>query len=71
MSVATVSDLLTVGDAAEFLNVGEEIVRRYCRDGRLPCEKLSNGVYLIRRETLEVFAKIPRKRGPKPQMSRN
>lgn len=69
--MATVSDLMTVNDAAAFLSVGDEIVRRYCRDGRLPCEKLTNGVYLIRRETLEVFAKIPRKRGPKSQSEEN
>ncbi len=54
-------DLLTVQEVAKELNRSEHRVREYFREGRLG--KKIGRQWLVTREELEVFKKIPRKRG--------
>ena len=53
---------LTTAQAAEQLRLTVSMVRRYCRDGRLPAQKVGRD-WLIRNEDLEQFKAIPRKVG--------
>ena len=46
---------LNVVEAADVLGVHWETVKRLCREGRIPAEKVNNG-WLIHRDTLEQFA---------------
>lgn len=54
-------DLLTVQEVAKELNRSEHRVREYFREGRLG--KKVGRQWLVTREELEAFKKIPRKRG--------
>jgi len=54
-------DLLTVNDAAEVLGVSPERVGQICRQGRLG-QKVGER-WVIPRDELEQFRRIPRKRG--------
>ena len=54
-------ELLTVGDVAGYMRVGQATVHRWCREGRLPCSKVGKS-WRIRRETLENFLR----RGERP-----
>jgi excisionase family DNA binding protein len=48
--------LLDVADVAEYLGVEQTTVQRWCREGSLPCMKISKE-WRIRREALEEFLK--------------
>ena len=48
-------DYFTANQAARRLRVHPETVKRLCRQGDLPAEKIHN-TWLIRREALDVFA---------------
>lgn len=54
-------ELLSVKEVAGELGVSENRVREYCQEGRLG-EKVGRQ-WVITREELEAFKKIPRKRG--------
>ena len=47
-------DYLTANEAARRLRVHPETVKRLCRQGDLPAEKVHN-TWLIRQEVLDVF----------------
>lgn len=61
MSEISDKELLTVGDVARYMGVGQVTVHRWCREGRLPCSKVGKS-WRIRRETLEDFVR----RGERP-----
>jgi excisionase family DNA binding protein len=61
MSEISDKGLLTVGDVARYMGVGQVTVHRWCREGRLPCSKVGKS-WRIRRETLEDFVR----RGERP-----
>jgi len=52
-----VREFLTVEEAAKYLQVGEETVRRYIKRKKLPAEKYAGkfGVYLINKTDLLEF----------------
>ena len=51
----SLSDYATANEAARALHVHPETVKRLCRQGDLPADKLHN-TWLIRKDVLEVFA---------------
>jgi excisionase family DNA binding protein len=57
--------LVSVNEAAEFLGVTPERVRDFCREGRIG-QRVGER-YVISRDELRVFAKIPRKVGRPPR----
>lgn len=61
-------DYFTANEAARRLKIHPETVKRLCRQGDLPADKLHN-TWLIRQEVLDVFAGTydPR-RGPKKRL---
>lgn len=63
MSMASL-DMLSTSEAAEALDLTEGLIARYCREGRLG-QKVGNR-WVIFRQELEQFEKIPRKPGRKP-----
>jgi excisionase family DNA binding protein len=54
MTLRSDRDLLTVEEVAAYLDVQPVTIYRWCREGRLPCFKLSKG-WRIRRAALEEF----------------
>lgn len=52
----------TSGEAAEYLELSESIVCRYCRLGKLEAIKAGRD-WLIHKKALDAFKKIPRERG--------
>ena len=57
---------LTIADAAKIIRVSSSLVRRWVRNGTLPSVKIGDRGYLLPRKYVQTFAKIERKRGPKP-----
>ena len=55
---------LSVPQAAHRLGLSTSMVRRHCQQGTLPAVKVGS-TWVINEADLEVFAKKPRKRGPK------
>jgi excisionase family DNA binding protein len=51
----SLSDYYTANDAARVLKVHPETVKRLCRQGDLPADKLHN-TWLIRKDVLDVFS---------------
>ncbi len=51
------ADYATVNEAARRLKIHPETVKRLCRQGDLPAEKLHN-TWLIRWDSLDVFAGV-------------
>jgi len=64
MSVSTLS-LVSVNEAAEALGVSPGRVRQFCREGRLGQQVGDR--WVIPRDELEQFRKIPRDHGRPPQ----
>lgn len=56
----TMSDLLTVTQAAALIGVDESLVRRYIRENRLPHVAISKRIRLVRRKDAQAFAKRSR-----------
>ena len=50
-----IDDYLTAAEAAKKLKVHPETIKRLCRQGELPADKLGN-TWLIKEDTLSVFA---------------
>ena len=40
MSEISEKGLLTVGEVTRYMGVGQVMVHRWCREGRLPCSKV-------------------------------
>jgi excisionase family DNA binding protein len=59
-----VSELITTKQAASLLGLDETNVRRHCRMGQLKAQKFGH-IWMIAREDLDEFSKVPRRRGPK------
>jgi len=66
MSIASLP-LVNCEQAAEYLGLSSVRVRQFCLEGRLG-QKVGNQ-YVISRDELEQFAKIPRYPGRKPEKS--
>lgn len=54
-------ELLSITDVAKELNLSQNRVRTFCQDGRLG-RKVGHQ-WIITRDELEAFKKLPRKRG--------
>jgi excisionase family DNA binding protein len=57
-------NLITTKQAASLLGLDETNVRVHCREGRIKAEKFGH-IWMIAREDLDEFSKVPRRRGPK------
>jgi excisionase family DNA binding protein len=57
---------VSIPEAAGILKVSDSLVRRWVRDETLPFVRVGEKVRLIPLKAVEKFAKIERKRGPKP-----
>lgn len=68
MSVSSLP-LVSVDEAAEFLKITPGRVRQFCREGRLG--QRVGEKWVISRDELEQFAKIPRNHGRPPQSNSN
>ena len=66
---ATMSDLMSIDEAAKFLGVSAIRVNQFCNDGRLG-EKVGN-TWIIRRSELVEFSKKPRNPGRPHKKSEN
>lgn len=67
MSMSTeIPGYLSIPEAAAVIGVSDSLVRRWVRNNTLPHVKVGEKVRLIPRKTVERFAKIERKPGPKP-----
>ncbi len=63
-------DEITTTEAAEILGVNQSRVRQLIRSGELPAtQHVARGLpyWTLKRSDVDEFAKVPRKRGPKPQ----
>jgi len=54
--------LYSTAEAAEILGLTQSLVRRYCRDGRLPCIRVGRS-WAITQEALDEFRDTPRPTG--------
>jgi len=61
--------LIDTTEAAQICGVSADLIRRYCRDGRIEAHDIG-GHWLIEPEEIRRFAEIPRKRGWPPGKSR-
>ncbi len=52
----------TSGEAADYLDLSESLVCRYCRLGKLEAMKIGRD-WLIHKKALDAFKKIPREPG--------
>ncbi len=55
----TIKNVFTSVDASEYLGISADLIRLYCRTGRIESEKLGRD-WIIRKGALDKFAKIPR-----------
>ena len=62
------SSMISVKQAADLLGLKRAIVYRYCQRGDLPSSRVGS-VYVLDRDVVKQFAKIPRKLGPKPRQT--
>lgn len=61
-------DYLTANEAATRLRIHPETVKRLCRQGDIPAQKVHN-TWLIHRDALDSFSGLyDRRRGPKKRM---
>jgi excisionase family DNA binding protein len=60
-----IAGYLSIPEAANVLGVSDSLVRRWVRNGTLPHLKIGDKVRIIPRRTVEKFAAIPRRPGPK------
>lgn len=58
----TIKDVFNSTEAAEYVGLTDSLVRRYCREGRIPAERLGRNWY-IRKSDLDRFNRKPRKSG--------
>lgn len=56
----------TVQQAAKRLKISDSLVRRWVREERFPSVRAGGKLHLIPAGPLDAFAKMPRRRGPKP-----
>lgn len=64
------SEILTLAEAAEYMRMSQDYVRKQCEAGALPAKKLGNR-WRISRTALDVFMTdgIPAKRARDPKLS--
>jgi excisionase family DNA binding protein len=56
MTTVDAPELLTVAEAAKYLRVSIDTIRRWCRSGELPCKNLGDRAgYRIKREDILAF----------------
>ena len=61
---STLTDYVSVSQAAKIIGVSSSLVRRWVRNGTLP-HSMAGDLRLLPRSYVETFAKTERKRGPK------
>lgn len=59
-------DLLSTAEAAEVMGVTDSHVRRVIGAGELEAQRIGARSWVVRRADAEAWAKVDRKRGPKP-----
>ena len=55
----TIRGIFTAEQAGEYLDLGADVVRLYCREGRINAEKVGRD-WIIRRKALDEFRRKPR-----------
>lgn len=59
MTTSEIPGLYAADDAATYLGIDASLVRRYCRQGRIPAKRVGN-VWVMRKTALDDFKRKPR-----------